>query len=393
MMREGGLTVDHSTIFRRVRRYAPEINKWMLDRLIMDEPRAIRHTDSLLTPYLCASLESDAETFLTQLLSDHAAPIIAAIIRRQLQVYGAGKDNARSQETEDLHSEVVVQLLARLRDSKLQPGGGEIGDFRGYVAVVTFHACHQHLRRKYPQRWRLKNRLRYLLTRREGFALWESAGREWLCGLAEWRGQPQPPARAAGRLRQLREQPQILRRTGLVSGDAQRAGLTELATAIFQAVGVPVEFDELVGVIADLQGVREPHVSSRVVKDRETDEARLPDPRVSVATEIEQRSYLQLLWSEILQLPQPQRLALLLNLRDAQEGVIELLPLAGVASLREIAAALALPAEEFARLWNALPLDDTVIAARLGITRQQVINLRKAARARLGRRMGALDKP
>jgi hypothetical protein len=37
-------------------------------------------------------------------------------------------------------------------------------------------------------------------------------------------------------------------------------------------------------------------------------------------------------------------------------------------------------------LWDQLPLDDLSIAARLGVTRQQVINLRKAARARLARR-------
>lgn len=357
----------------------------------MDEPRAIRHTDALLTPYLCAALESEAETFLTQLLSAHAAPIMAGIIRRQLQVYGAGKNNARSQEAEDLHGEIVVQLLTRLRDSKLQPGGDEIGDFRGYVAVVTYHACHQYLRQKYPQRWRLKNKLRYLLTHREHFALWESAGREWFCGLATWRKQSQLPARA-GQLQRLREQPEILQRAGLISGNAQRAELTELVSAIFQTVGVPVEFDELIGVVADLREIKEHHVSSRVDEERETSEARLPDPRASVATEVEQRSYLQRLWSEILQLPQSQRLALLLNLRDAQESVIALLPLAGVASLREIAAALALPVEELARLWNALPLDDATIAARLGVSRQQVINLRKAARARLGRRMQALDE-
>lgn len=357
----------------------------------MDEPRALRHTDALLTPYLCASLESEAETCLTQLLSVHAAPIMAGIIRRQFQVHGAGKHNARSQETEDLHSEIVVQLLARLRDSKLQPGGDEIGDFRSYVAVVTYHACHQHLRQKYPQRWRLKNRLRYLLTHREDFALWESAEREWFCGLTAWREQSQVPARA-GQLQQLHEQPQILQRAGLISGNVQRAELMELASAIFQVVGVPIEFDDLVGVVADLQGIKEHHISSRVDEEKETSEARLPDPRISVATKIEQRSYLQRLWSEILQLPQSQRLALLLNLRDAQEGVIALLPLEGVASLREIAAALALPVEELARLWNALPLGDAKIAARLGVTRQQVINLRKAARARLGRRMQALDE-
>ena len=128
----------------------------------------------------------------------------------------------------------------------------------------------------------------------------------------------------------MREQPEILQRAGLISGSAQRAELTELVSAIFQTVGVPVEFDELVGVVADLQEIKEHHVSSRVDEERETSEARLPDPRASVATEVEQRSYLQRLWSEILQLPQSQRLALLLNLRDAQESVIALLPLAGV---------------------------------------------------------------
>jgi hypothetical protein len=38
-------------------------------------------------------------------------------------------------------------------------------------------------------------------------------------------------------------------------------------------------------------------------------------------------------------------------------------------------------------MWESLPLDDTAIADRLNLTRQQVINLRKAARMRLARRM------
>ena len=46
-----------------------------------------------------------------------------------------------------------------------------------------------------------------------------------------------------------------------------------------------------------------------------------------------------------------------------------------------------MPAPELAALWPDLPLEDAAIAERLGLTRQQVINLRKSARARLGRRM------
>ncbi|MCM3903273.1 MAG: hypothetical protein ND866_16330, partial [Pyrinomonadaceae bacterium] len=116
------------------------------------------------------------------------------------------------------------------------------------------------------------------------------------------------------------------------------------------------------------------------------------DARDNVAAEVEHRSYLQRLWSEILGLPPGQRTALLLNLRDVQEGVIVLLPLTGVATIRQIAEAVAIPTEEFARLWNDLPLDDAAVAIRLGVTRQQVINLRKSARARLARRMRALER-
>lgn len=92
------------------------------------------------------------------------------------------------------------------------------------------------------------------------------------------------------------------------------------------------------------------------------------------------------MWEEILQLPARQRAALLLNLRDAQNrDVIHLLPETGTATEEEIAEALEMPLERFAEMWRKLPLDDASIAAQLGVTRRQVINLRKAARARVWR--------
>jgi hypothetical protein len=59
----------------------------------------------------------------------------------------------------------------------------------------------------------------------------------------------------------------------------------------------------------------------------------------------------------------------------------------GIAGIRAIAEMLSVPAEEFAAMWGKLPLDDLAIAQRLGVTRQQVINLRQAGRKRLGRRL------
>lgn len=58
--------------------------------------------------------------------------------------------------------------------------------------------------------------------------------------------------------------------------------------------------------------------------------------------------------------------------------------LRGVASLRQLAALLSFSPEQFAAIWPELPQDDATIAQRLQLQRQQVINLRRVARDRLG---------
>lgn len=114
----------------------------------------------------------------------------------------------------------------------------------------------------------------------------------------------------------------------------------------------------------------------------------LADSRGGADDEAVLRAKLDALWREIRALPSRQAAALLLSLRDDKgREVVSLFPLTGTATLRQIAAAIALPAERFAQLWSSLPLDDLTIAELLGATRQQVINLRKSARERLARRL------
>jgi hypothetical protein len=80
---------------------------------------------------------------------------------------------------------------------------------------------------------------------------------------------------------------------------------------------------------------------------------------------------------------------LLLNLRDHEGGnALTLFVLLGIAGIDRLAAAVGMSANELAEIWSELPLGDAAIAARLGVTRQQVINLRKSARERLRRRLG-----
>jgi len=168
--------------------------------------------------------------------------------------------------------------------------------------------------------------------------------------------------------------------------------LHELVEAVFETVGSPIELDSLVNAIAGWKRIREDDIeaSSKTV-DAATD--RHVDTGVAVDVELEQRVYVQRLWDEICLLPPRQRAALLLNLKDGMgRDCIALFPLTGIATPQEIAALLDIPALQFAEIWNKLPLDDKTVAERLGVTRQQVINLRKCARERLARRMKSLEE-
>jgi hypothetical protein len=351
---------------------------------------APQHSDALLYPFLHATSEAESESLLTRLLDEQAGPVIKRIIRSKLHALGAADHRLRWQDADDVYGEVVTRLLERLRvckaNAETNAEADAIRDFLNYVAVTTYNACHEYLRSKYPLRWRLKNRIRYLLTHQPELGMWQSGDGTWLCGFAVWSARGLDHPAGAGLLRQLRDAPQMLALPGPHRDDIRSARLVNLLEAIFRKVSAPIELEVLVNTVADLQGIKDVPFAPDPYEGEDW-AAPSADSRTKFATALEHRSYLQRLWAEIVQLPLSQRTALLLNLKDMQEGVIMLLPLTGVATIRQIAAALAIPAEEFARLWNELPLDDAAIALRLGLTRQQVINLRKSARARLSRRM------
>ena len=332
---------------------------------------AASSVDTLLARFVESSDPHECEALLAELVVQHAQPGIEKIVRYKLAFQG----RSETQEVEDVAADVVMELVARLRAMKDGTPDSAIGSFSGYTAVAAYHACNEYLRRKYPNRHRLKNRLRYLLNSDARFAIWENAGADWLCGLAPWHRNSQAAASsdAVSRWRDLL--------ADLPHGpDALPPA--QLLARVFDRLGGPVAFDELVQMVAWLWGVEDPPPASET-KAREvaSDEAH-PGLRLELA------QWLKELWSEIRELPQPQRVALLLNLRcDPQTPATLLLPVTGTAAIPEIAEVLGFTVEELAAIWNSLPLDDLAIAQRLGLTRQQVINLRKSARERLARRV------
>lgn len=146
---------------------------------------------ALLLAYLQATDESESQHLAAQLISEYAEPVIAGVLRYKLGValHSAARSGSPEQ-AEDISGEVVLELLTRLRKCKADPEQMAIKDFRSLVAVITYQACAKDLRRKNPQRSRLKNRLRYILTRWQEFALWKDRNDELLCGFAKWQHQP-----------------------------------------------------------------------------------------------------------------------------------------------------------------------------------------------------------
>lgn len=323
--------------------------------------------DVLLEPLLAATRDEQVDELLSNLITVHAEPVIKAVIRFKLR-FNTNRETQRA-EADDIQQEVVLQLLAQLQRFRKLPDGHPITDVRGMAAVIAHRTCARWLRRQFPERHALKNRLHYLLTRQRGFALWQDQDGKLVAGFAAWQ-----------------QQKAVAHNLTTVEKLPKSRELAETIATIFNRLNGPIEFDELVSSVATIQGITDQPIESITDDEDATHEPAAPEP--DQAWRIEKRMFLQRLWEELQQLPRNQRAALLLNLKDASGfSSITLFPATGIATVRQLAGTLEISDENFAAVWNDLPLEDSRIAELLGLTRQQVINARKSGRERLARRL------
>jgi RNA polymerase sigma factor (sigma-70 family) len=336
--------------------------------------------DALLEPLLLEGSDEQADELLLQLINVHAEPVIKGIIRYKLRL-NSSRATQRA-DADDIYQEVILQLLGQLQRFRKLPAGHPITDLHGMAAVIAHRTCSRWMRRQFPERHALKNRLHYLLTRQRGLALWQNEDGKLLTGFAVWQGKKEAvtPARYSQLAERLPAEIRILK-----SGKQQE--LATAVAAIFNHIGSPMEFDELVSTVSGLLGISDQPIESLAEDENAIEFMRAssePDP----AWQTEKRFFLRRLWEELQQLPLNQRSALLLNLKDPSGGgCITLLPATGIATVRQLADVLGITLESFAELWNELPLEDSRIAELLNLTRQQVINARKSGRERLARRL------
>jgi hypothetical protein len=336
-------------------------------------------SDSMLAPFLNAKSESISDELLRAIIDEHADPIIKKILRSKLRVSLNGRGTQQNQDALELAGDLRASIISTLRALRQNPNQTAIANFSDFVAIKTYSACADYFREKHPQRWRLKSLLRRRLRQNPRFALWQAEDKRWYAGFS---GRQETGSAA--------EAPDASE--SITHPTAAQMKSDEFLGVLFERSGRPVVFDELVRIAADTWHIHDPPAESIDTGDSERDDLfTSSEPRVDLA--LEQRLFFEQVWIEVCQLPVLQRAALLLNLKDSRDGgVISFLPFLGVASKEELARLLEMPYADFQKLWNELPLDDSRIAQMFGITRQQVINLRKTARERLARRMRKLEE-
>lgn len=277
-----------------------------------------------------------------------AISVIDTVVRRRCRNWRIADDLPA-----DVRGEVLLRLLTRLRDPESAP----ISGLDEYVAGITSRVIDDLIRAASPEWARLKHRIRYALNHDDRFVVSMFGDGRIVCSLR--------PATPFGRQRVRTRAADALARAML---DVLRQGERERT------------IDEMVNEIAARTGVVDPiRINSESIAA-----ARAVDPDVPV----ESTQSLRALWREILELPRRQRLALLLNARDpAGDSVLRLLIAEGIVTSQELALAVEVRESDLEPLMGRLPMMDVVIAEWLQVTRQQVINLRSAARDRLARRM------
>ncbi len=346
----------------------------------MTERGQTAQPETLFEEWLREPDKDRAAQLLDSLVSTYAAPLIRRIVSFKLGSVGR-RDGGRIQvaDIDDVSSSALYQLLARferIRSEERQP----VRNLSGYAAVTAYNACNEYFRARKPAWLSLTMKLRYAMTHSPRLALWDSEDGQEVCGFARLRGSE--PATDTPSLSELRRR---LRE----SAEPSRLRAPELAEAILGASGAPLLFDAMVEIAADWSGLKEAQVQPLEQSSGEESNRweRLQDTQPTAETKLIGRAYMARLWQEICDLPVPHRKALLLNLNDGAGGEIQLFVHLGVATLEQMANALEMKVMDFAKLWNELPLDDTRIARELGMSRQDVVNRRSAARKRLARRM------
>ncbi len=295
-------------------------------------------------------------------------------------------------DLEDFEEECVVAIWSKISALRAEGGASQgIENLEAFVRQAVHNRYCDAIRRKRPKWYNLKLELMEIFSGKaniEGFALWqnpETGAR--LCGYAQWAHGRRP---ATARCRELTENSGKFRAQYLQNRDPQELPTYELAAAVLDYCGGPVDIDALTSCLAELAKVRtEEPLSIDAVPDPDSDSAPPVDWLISPDTDVEKQvvdaswfsHVVTWFWKEFLALSLKQRKAILYGMSAEQ-----VMALSSAVGMTEVARSLEMSRQQFASLAGGLPLADAVTAEELGVPTRAVPSVRFKAWGRIRRR-------
>lgn len=294
-------------------------------------------------------------------------------------------------DLEDFEEDCVLAIWTKISGLKSGETEGTIENLEAFVRRAVHNRYCDAIRRKRPTWYNLKLELLEIFSGKanvEGFALWQSpeSGAR-LCGFSDWEGRP--PTGAA-RLREITGNASGFQSKFLQNRDPKELASHELATAVLDFCGAPVDIDALTSCLAELTHVFVAEPLSIDAQPEADDDAAAPvDWLISPDIEVEKQvvdtewfnHVIDWFWREFVDLSLKQRKALLYGMGGDQ--VMALVTSVGIA---EIAKSMEMSREQFASLISRLPIPDVVIARELEIPPKAVPSVRFKAWGRIRRR-------
>lgn len=294
-------------------------------------------------------------------------------------------------DLEDFEEDCVLAIWTKISGLKSGETEGAIDNLEAFIRRAVHNRYCDAIRRKRPTWYNLKLELLEIFSGKaniEGFALWQSAeSGARLCGFAEWEGRP--PTGAA-RVRELTDNAAGFQTKFLHNRDPKELPTYELAAAVLDFCGAPVDIDALTSCLAELTHVFVAEPLSIDAQPETDDDSSAPvDWLISPDTEVEKQvvdaewfnHVIDWFWREFVELSLKQRKALLYGMGGDQ--VMALVTSLGMA---EIAKSMEMTPEQFASLISGLPIPDVVTAKELEIPPRAVPSVRFKAWGRIRRR-------
>lgn len=337
----------------------------------------ILENDALLTDFLSAEVEFDAENEINRLFEENIIPQIRKVLASYLTLTFDGKD--------EIQSDVQARVLGKLRGLRECawreiPQTKPIKNLLAYISTVTFNCRKDFILAKQPEWRRIDHRLRRMRDEGNLMFFTDEEGHQ-LVGL-----------KSQSKKRSELEFEEFVSRVCEKYPNHLFLKTQELVPMILEAADGALTKNELLKAIleitdsANFEEIELPEEMSEYL-DYKEDKYLLAE---------RQERYLHIIWGEIKTFPAHLRKVSLLSWKESRKiEVVSLLLKKRIANRKEIVDALEVSLEEFPEIFDRLPMSSREIAEFLGLEdgektskEQKVDNLRSIARRLLRKRLG-----